>query len=72
MLWLYDPTFPDLVHPFASSVDTELPEAPNMVCIFESEKPAWAKWPKGQKTVYKEYLDQSLEDWHRLNGVYVD
>ncbi|TIU68112.1 MAG: GFA family protein, partial [Mesorhizobium sp.] len=24
-LWLYDPTWPELVHPFASAVDTDLP-----------------------------------------------
>src|SRR5690606_11100338 len=27
-LWLYDPDWPDLVHPFASAIDNELPKAP--------------------------------------------
>ena len=26
-LWLYDPTWPELVHPFASAIDSELPKA---------------------------------------------
>ena len=27
-LWLYDPHWPDLIHPFASAIDTELPVPP--------------------------------------------
>jgi hypothetical protein len=28
-LWVYDPNWPELVHPFASAVDTPLPEYPD-------------------------------------------
>jgi hypothetical protein len=28
MLWCWDPRWPDLVHPFASAIDTELPVPP--------------------------------------------
>jgi len=27
-LWVWDPRWPELVHPFASAIDTELPSAP--------------------------------------------
>ena len=27
-LWLYDPTWPELVHPFASAIDSDLPKPP--------------------------------------------
>lgn len=71
MLWLWDRTFPDLINPFASAIDIELTAPPEMVCIFENDKPSWARWPEGNKTVYKEYLDESLEDWHKKHGLYV-
>ena len=30
-LWLYDPTWPEWVHPHASAIDTPLPQAPERV-----------------------------------------
>src|SRR3954453_13396306 len=30
-LWLYDPTWPDLVHPHAGAIDTPLPKPPDAV-----------------------------------------
>ena len=71
MLWLWDSAYPELINPFASAVDTEMPIPPSMVCIFEVDKPKWARWPEGEKTVYQEYLEESLEDWHRKHGMYV-
>lgn len=70
MLWLYDKSFPELIHPFASALDTDLTIPPNMVCIMENFKPKWARWPEGDKIVYAEYLDESLEDWHKKHGSY--
>ncbi|EEP78620.1 conserved hypothetical protein [Uncinocarpus reesii 1704] len=71
MLWLWDNHFPELVHPFASAIDTDLPVPDEMVCILEDSKPAWVRWPEGKKTVYKQYGD-SLEGWHKKKGLFVD
>ena len=32
-LWVWDPSWPDLVHPFASAIDTPLPAPPSSVHI---------------------------------------
>ncbi|DAA75707.1 TPA_exp: Uncharacterized protein A8136_1429 [Trichophyton benhamiae CBS 112371] len=71
MLWVYDKSWPELIHPFASAIDTELPEPEEMVCILADSKPKWARWPEGKKVVHKTYGD-SLEGWHRKNGKYVE
>ncbi|KJF61282.1 uncharacterized protein CIMG_12539 [Coccidioides immitis RS] len=71
MLWLWDHHWPELIHPFASAIDTDLPVPDEMVCILEDSKPAWVRWPEGKKTVYKAYGD-SLEDWHKKKGLFVD
>jgi hypothetical protein len=70
MLWLYDKAFPKLIHPFASAIDADLTPPPNMVCIMADFKPKSARWPEGDKRVYAEYLDESLEDWHKKHGLY--
>ena len=40
-LWLYDPTWPALVHPFASAIDTDLPEPPQRTHIMLKYKANW-------------------------------
>ncbi len=33
MLWLWDHHWPELIHPFSSAIDTELPVADELVCV---------------------------------------
>jgi len=40
-LWLDDPQWPELVHPFASVIDTPLPVPPSRVHMMLRFKPAW-------------------------------
>lgn len=41
-LWLYDPTWPELVHPHASAIDTPLPLPPEHVhMMLGSRAPGW-------------------------------
>ena len=40
-LWVWDPRWPDLVHPFASVIDTELPVPPERTHMMLSFKPTW-------------------------------
>lgn len=72
MLWVWDGSWPELVHPFASAIDTELPVPDEMVCIMEDSKPEWVRWPEGSKTVYEEYGPESLEEWHKKKGLFVE
>lgn len=72
MLWVWDERWGELIHPFAPAIDTELPEPKSMVCIMDGSKPGWARWPEGSKEIYDTYGPDSLEDWHKKNGVYYD
>jgi len=71
-LYLYDPRWPELVHPFASAIDTPLPAAPESVHIMLDSKPGWVKLPPDASAAnrYAEYPEDSLEDWHRAHGLY--
>jgi hypothetical protein len=65
-LWAEDPTWPDLVHPFASAIDTPLPEPPERVHIMLDDKAPWVRVPTGVGEIhFAQYPDESLEDWHR-------
>ena len=69
-LWGWDPRWPDLVHPFASAIDTPLPKAPEQIHIMMNSKPAWVRvdYAKGDSH-YEQYPSESLEDWHRRHGL---
>jgi hypothetical protein len=72
MLWVWDKRWPELIHPFASAIDTDLPVPDHMVCLFADSKPVWARWPEGKKQVYDQYPTDSLEDWHKKHGLFVE
>ena len=55
MLWLWDKSWPELIHPFASAIDTELPVPDEMVCVKGDSKPDWVRWPEGKKSVHEQY-----------------
>ncbi len=69
-LWVWDPRWPDLVHPFASAVDTPLPVPPQTVHIMLEDKPDWVRPDvrDGDET-FSGYPDQSLRDWHSARGL---
>ena len=69
-LWLFDPEWPDLVHPFASVIDTPLPKAPGHVNMMLDFKANWAELPKGKDEKHvRRYPKESLEDWHRRHSL---
>lgn len=70
-LWLYDPRWPELVHPFASAIDTPLPRAPERVRIMLDFATPWCEIPDGEnERHFARYPDESLADWHRRHGLY--
>jgi hypothetical protein len=70
-LWLWDPRWPELVHPHASAIDTPLPKPPEVVDIGLAWAPAWVEVPAGATHVRFEHMpSESLEDWHRRHGLW--
>lgn len=69
-LWAFDPRWPELVHPFASAIDTPLPVPPERVHIMLGSKPAWVEVPEGpDQDHYDEYPPESLAEWHAAHGL---
>ncbi len=69
-LWASDRRWPELVHPFASAIDTPLPKAPEQVHMMLEAKPDWVRLDaKKGEACADDYPDQSLDDWHRRHGL---
>ncbi|TFK33602.1 Mss4-like protein [Crucibulum laeve] len=71
MLWLYDATWPELLHPFASAIDSPKLEDPGtMVCLKLNSKPEYVRLPEGDKKLYRDYPSESIEEWHKKHHKY--
>lgn len=69
-LWCYDDRWPDLVHPFASAIDTPLPTPPETVHLMTDYKAPWCEMAVGEKDkTFGEYPDESLAAWHERLGL---
>ena len=70
-LWVWDPRWPELVHPYASVIDTALPVPPERNHIFLDSKPDWvtvSNTPKDRQ--YEHFPDiLSLKEWHEIHGL---
>ena len=72
-LWLFDPAWPELVHPFASAIDTALPRPPERVHLMLRYKAPWVEPQIGPNDrLFDEYPEQSIEDWHKARGLWID
>lgn len=72
-LWVWDPRWPDLVHPFASAIDTELPVPPERVHLMLGSMPDWVQPDIGKNDKqFEDYPDESIADWHASRGLTVD
>ncbi len=64
-LWLFSPEWPELIHPFASAIDTELPVPPSTTHIMLAFKPAWVVVKRGRGDIMCDcYPDESIAEWH--------
>jgi len=71
-LWLWDPSWPELVHPHASAIDTPLPVPPEHTHIMLGSKANWVEpqlAPGDRK--FREYPRESIADWHERLGLTV-
>lgn len=70
-LWAADPRWPDWVYPYASAVDTLLPQPPEIVHIMLEFAVPWVEVPTGEgHRHYDRYPDESIEQWHMRHGLY--
>ncbi|HEY1130350.1 MAG TPA: GFA family protein [Roseateles sp.] len=68
-LWLWDPTWPELVHPHASAIDTPLPSPPGHVHCLVGSKPSWVEVEgRPADPRFDGYPDVSLAEWHQAHG----
>ncbi|CAK5276860.1 unnamed protein product [Mycena citricolor] len=72
MLWLYDETWPELIHPFASAIDSPLETPDKLVVVKMNSKPAYVYLPDAPKETYEDYGPESLTSWHQKHGKYVE
>ena len=71
-LWLFDPRWPDLVHPFASAIDGDLPAAPQRTHIMLRFRAGWATPDvRPGDLTYDLYPEESLEEWHKRHGLWL-
>jgi len=69
-LWVWDPRWPEQVHPFASAVDTQLPEPSEKTHIMLEYKADWVEVQKGlEDKEFKEYPEESIAVWHERLGL---
>ena len=71
-LWLFSPEWPELVHPFASAIDTHLPVPPSRTHLMLKYKASWVEPVIGPRDlVFEEYPEQSIEQWHRHHKLWL-
>lgn len=69
-LWVWDPRWPELVHPFASAIDSELPKAPEHTHLMLAYKASWvpAHVEEGDAS-FEGYPEESIAEWHERLGL---
>jgi hypothetical protein len=69
-LWLVDSRWPELVHPFASAVDTPLPTPPERTHIMLEFKAPWVEVEAGPRDRrFDRYPEESIAEWHERLGL---
>jgi hypothetical protein len=72
-LWNYHPRWPDFIYPYASAIDTPLPEPPFRNHIMVDSKAPWVKMDVGPKDkVFSNYPDIGIQQWHEDNNLLVE
>ncbi|MCP1625241.1 GFA family protein [Pseudomonas nitroreducens] len=69
-LWLYDSRWPELIHPFASAIDTPLPVPPEHTHLLLRSKAEWVEVEAGPRDLqFDDYPQESIAQWHQRLGV---
>ena len=69
-LWAWSPKWRELVHPFASALDTPLPTPPERTHLMLGSRAPWgeAHLDPDDKT-FDHYPDEAIAQWHQRLGV---
>jgi len=69
-LWVWDPRWPELIHPFASAIDTPLPVPPERVHLMLGSKAPWVVPTVGKHDQqYRGYPREAISEWHQRLGL---
>ncbi len=69
-LWVWDSRWPELLHPFASAIDTALPTPPERTHLMLDSKAEWVELARGAgDQCFAEYPTESIAEWHQRLGV---
>jgi hypothetical protein len=69
-LWIWDPSWPELVHPFASAIDTPLPSPPERAHLMLAFRAPWVEVRADpQDKQYAHYPEESIAAWHERLGL---
>jgi len=69
-LWAWDPRWPELIHPFASAIDTDLPVPPQHTHLMVGSKASWVELGQGGNDKgFDGYPDESIAEWHSRLGL---
>jgi hypothetical protein len=67
---VWDPRWPELVHPFASAIDTPLRKPPERTHLMLEFKAPWVEVRADpQDKQFQRYPDESIAEWHERLGL---
>ncbi len=70
VLWLWDPRWPELIHPFASAIDSELPIPPERTHLMVGSKASWVPVRADpDDRSFDAYPDETIAEWHSRLGL---
>jgi hypothetical protein len=68
-LWVWDKRWPQWTYPFASAIDTPLPNCPESTHLMLDFKANWVVPQKGKKDkTFRRYPKESIQEWHERTG----
>lgn len=69
-LWLFSPEWPELIHPFASAIDTPLPVPPEHTHLLLDSKAPWVEVnERPGDQLFDDYPEESIAQWHERLGL---
>ncbi|NVZ66617.1 GFA family protein [Pseudomonas gingeri] len=69
-LWLFSPEWPELIHPFASAIDTPLPVPPEHTHLLLDSKAPWVEGDvRAGDQQFEGYPEESIAEWHERLGL---
>jgi hypothetical protein len=69
-LWLFSPEWPELIHPFASAIDTPLPVPPEHTHLMLEFKAPWVELcVRPADKLFDGYPEESIAQWHQRLGL---